>query len=322
MELYIEKDFLDNFYMDYQDGPIQEKVKTILSDYGSKTVFMDITVESQSDLEKLKSENPFFASLCGNDKVPVSVNSIEEHVFTKSNFEQTIIFMNEEQEWFKDAENKGAICFGFNGYKSGIKKIIDNLHFRIDLSEGFDGWDFLRKFNNINFNHITINDGYILNSVPRERITNNLIPILKNIISRSGIKIDLLTKEIINKNHHSDDPNRQEKIYKHVERTHRKLNSVLAHINFKFEVYLNNIIKKIDFHDRTISTNFTILECGRGFDLDRSIKSNSQIISESIFEKYTYNKLRRHQEMHSQLIKKHKGSNYSTLNFHMYPRSN
>lgn len=313
MELYIEKDFLDNFYMDYQDGPIQEKVKTILSDYGSKTVFMDITVESQSDLEKLKSENPFFASLCGNDKVPVSVNSIEEHVFTKSNFEQTIIFMNEEQEWFKDAENKGAICFGFNGYKSGIKKIIDNLHFRIDLSEGFDGWNFLKKFDNINYNIITITDGYILSGKDNKRINSDIINILRSFSNKHsvGVKIIILTKEL-NPLTYAEE-HKKEKAKKRFNLLNRELPN--NHVDFSIVLY--DINNDYDFHDRTILTNFSIIDCGKGFRLEHSKKSNSQIISETIFDKYTYNRLRRNIDMQNSYINKLKS--LKTNRFKMYP---
>jgi hypothetical protein len=120
MELYIEKEFLDNFYIEvdqYNLSSEQKIIISILSEYGDKTVFMDYEVTKPEDLEQLKNENEYFAFLCSGDKAPTEINSIEEHLFNFSDFKQTIVFMNDKKDWFQKAEKEGALCFYFGNYK-------------------------------------------------------------------------------------------------------------------------------------------------------------------------------------------------------------
>ena len=56
-----------------------------------------------------------------------------------------------------------------------IKNIIDQLHFRIDLSESFTDWNFLSKFHFLDFNTITISDRYILTDKDNQKIRVSLI---------------------------------------------------------------------------------------------------------------------------------------------------
>ena len=202
MELYIEKEFLDNFYIEVDQNnitPEQKIVISILSEYGDKSVFMDYQVTKPDDLEHLKIENEYFALLCSGDKAPNEINSIEEHLFKLSDFKQTIVFMNDKKEWFSKAQKEGALCFHFENYKSEISSIVNQFHFRLDLNEAFEGWGFLEIFKNLEFNQIRISDGYILSDKDRQKIDDNIIPILKNIISSKNenrIKIEILTKEL------------------------------------------------------------------------------------------------------------------------------
>ena len=141
---------------------LQKKISALFCEYGEKAVYMNIKINSLEDLTSLKNENEIFALICSNDKPPVPVDSLKDHLFDNSSFQQSIIFMNEEKEWFKEAINKGALCFSYDNYINEIQNIINHLHFKIDLSEDFSGWEFLQKFNIINFNNLIISDGYIL----------------------------------------------------------------------------------------------------------------------------------------------------------------
>lgn len=312
MDLYIDKEFLDNFYIVYEDKTIQKIVKTIFESYGNKEVFMDINVKSQVDLDKLGKVNPFFASICESDKAPVPVKSIKEHLFSKLNFDQTIVFMNKKQDWFQEANEKGALCFSFDNYQEKIKEIIDKLHFKIDLSETFEGWGFLLEFKKIPFNTVTISDGYILKK--DKVIEKNLIPILEALFFNKKIKtkVRILTKEVISG--YSTDAEIKNRAKNIVE----NLNSYFAGQHANFFIY-KNTHAKFDFHDRAICTNFWLLDSSRGFDLAWTKKSTSQIISETIFDKYTYNRLRRHRAMYDEYIKKLESPDFHSLNFYKHP---
>ena len=93
MELYIEKEFLDNFYLDYNNEnprPSQKILRTIFKDYGEKKCLLTYTVNSPAELENLKIENPFFAEIAEHFP-PLEINNIKYHYFNKSKAYQTII---------------------------------------------------------------------------------------------------------------------------------------------------------------------------------------------------------------------------------------
>ena len=309
MELYIEKEFLDNFYLDYSSKPIQEIVKEIFIRYGEKRVFIDFNSEN---FGKLDAENEFFA-LISNIIPPTPVNSIKEHLFSQSDFSQTIVFTNNEEDWFEAAGNKGALCFNFDNYQKKIKEIIDKLHFKIDLSEGFEGWEFLQKIKAIKYNELFVSDGYILSDKTNQRIEDNIIPILKSLVSdrNKNINIFILTKDL--------GPIKPEEKYKKekAKKRHLKLNSVFANYNTKFAILLNDFPFDFVLHDRNIATNFSLMDCGEGFNLIPYKASNSQIISETIFDKYTYDRLKNIKKQQIKYIEKLR--RLETLKFKMYP---
>jgi len=313
MDLFIEKEFLDNFYIEFDSLPIQNIVKLIFTEYGNKTVYMDVSIDNPEDLEKLKKDNIFFALFCSNDKVPIPTPSLEEKLLN-SDFSQTLVFTNDNKDWFEEAENNGALCFSFDNYEERIEVIISKLHFKIDLSEDFQGWNFIDVYKNIKYNYLSVSDGYILKDTNNQGIKYNLIPILKNFIcdTQRNIKITILTTEILNKKF-SDDQVRNK-----VKTIYTDLNRVFANYNVKFSIFKIDANTKFNFHDRTIFTNFSILESGVGFDLKKK-KSNSQIISETIFNKYTYNRLRRNRDEQISHINKLRSGSYNSINFYMYP---
>ena len=98
------------------------------------------------DFEHLKSENEFFA-LMGNTLPPIPVESIKRNNFLIIPlFNQVLVFMIEDKPLVRKAWQKGALCFCFDDYAKRHRGIIKQFHFRIDLSEGFKGWQFLEPF--------------------------------------------------------------------------------------------------------------------------------------------------------------------------------
>jgi hypothetical protein len=313
MELYIDKEFLDDFYIDFKNTEIQSILKRVFNEYGNKKVFMNVSIDSLEDLETLKLENELFALMCSNDKAPIPTGNIEEHLFNKSNFEQTLVFMKNEEIWFSKARDRGALCFCFKNFEKEIKNIIDQLHFRIDLSESFTDWNFLNKFQILDFNTITISDRYILTDKVNQKIDDNLIPVLKSFFlnKKAEIKIDILTKEL---NSISSSDNHKKETAKKII---TKLNRVFASSKGKFSIIMNDFPYHFVMHDRSIATNFSLLECGEGFNLIPFKASDSEIRSETIFDKYTYKRLKNIQQKQKEYTKRLKI--LDTVKFKMYP---
>ncbi len=314
MELYIEKEFLDNFYIDDNGSPIQEIVKSVFKDYGSKLVFIDTPFQDFADVEKLKKDNEIFALICSNDKIPFSVVSIKDHLFNKSNFAQTLVFVNEDKDWLEDAEIRGALCFTWKNYISKIESIELNYHKEIDLIDGFGGWQDLDKIKNLPSNEIIIDDPYILSN--HQKIKNNLFPLLKSLLNNKSSQINtiLLTKFI--------NPNKfrpVDTIKKEVKSIHRELNSHFAEYKVSFKSISTDPChsKNFNFHDRIILTNFLKIESGIGFDLIRIKQSNSAIRIDSIFNKRTYDRMQNLKKVYSDY--ESKIEKLESLNFKYYP---
>lgn len=307
MELYIERKFLNKFDKNYNNETIQKVVKEIFIEYGEKRVFIDFNLE---DFESLDNKNETFA-LISNTISPTPIDSIKEYLFSKSDFSQTIVFTNDLEDWFVDAENRGALCFCFENYQEKIKEIIEKLHFKIDLSENFLGWEFLNKFKAINYNELLVSDGYALSDKTNQKMTDNIIPILRNLVSNKNINISILTKDL--------NPIKPEEKYKKekAKKRHGKLKTAFADYKANFSIYISDFPFDFVVHDRNIATNFSLMDCGEGFNLIPYKASNSQIISETIFDKYTYKRLKNIKKQQTEYIEKLR--RLETLKFKMYP---
>jgi hypothetical protein len=299
MELFIDIDFLQDFQKDCDanpNNPIKKIVKNIVTNYGDKKVYINY---NENDFEKLKKEYEIFALIC-NTTVPNPIDSIEDAV-KKSKLAQTLIFTRNKKEWFFEIENRGALCFCIDNYEQNIKSIIDNLHFKIDLSEPLNGWRFLDVFKTINYNKIIIIDGYVLTDIKDQKMEENIIPILKKIVPnrKNNLPITFLIKDLDQKKniHFTAEKNKQNFKEKAIKKF-KKLKRFFPNEHIKFSIVnslLNNDLKrsseKFNMHDRNILTNFSVMDSGTGFNLLPHKLSNSQLISETIFEKYTYVRL-------------------------------
>jgi hypothetical protein len=306
MELFIEKEFLEDFEIDFDQNPIKEIVKEIITSYGDKRVYINY---NQNNFAVLKVEYEFFALIC-NTTVPLPVESIETSV-KKSNCLQTLVFTKKEESWHKEMESKGAWCFSFDNYQTKIKSLIDRINIKVDLSIDFNNWNTL-DFSTIPFNSVQITDGYILKD--EKNIKENLIPLIASFVNleKEKITIDLLVKEMGFK------MATEEKKKEFAKKQHGKLNSKFSKL-INLKIYLSNLISDIDLHDRTVVTNFSILDSGVGFSIVNKKISNSQMISSSIFEKYTYNRLRRLKPYHQKYINKLNSNSFQSLKFYKFP---
>ena len=295
MELYIEKAFLDNFFVHYSESTSSRSDKilhSILKEYGDVTWFIDVPIETQEDLENLKLENPFFAYRTGHFP-PIPIKNFQEHFFY-SDHRQTIILSEKERDWFNEAENKGALCFSLENYQDRIEQYVEQCSVRIDLFEKFPGWETLNFHNSLPYNEIIISDGYILSDKDGQKMEDNIIPLLDVLLKNAGkskpVNVKIITKEFNLKSGISE-----EKIKERVKKRYKQFKKTFKEKNVQFQVIRfdkASLPSKYDLHDRIICSNYHFIECGKGFNLMPPKISDSRIIAENIFDKFSYTTLK------------------------------
>lgn len=306
MHIYIEKEFLDNFYLDYNEqNSVKKMVYSLLTEYPETEWHID-----SENLEELKQENEIFAQKAIYF-MPIPVTSIKDSLFRNQDFRQTVVFTQDKKDWFTEAEKNGVLCFDFDSYEDKISKIINNCRYKIDLSEPFSGWNSISA--DIPFNKIIVNDSYILTNRNNQQMDNNIFPLLKALLQNkenNDVKVEVFTSDF-----NPPPPRTPQQIREKAEERKEVLENVFANYKVKFKIINNKVgvLGNYDFHDRTICNNFQIIECGKGFNLIPHTSSNSQIISETIFDKYTYKRLKNHLKMYDEYFSKLE--TIETLNF-------
>lgn len=280
MEIYIEKEFLDNFNSDYRHTEIYSLLRKVFIEYGNKKVFINYFTNSPEDLLKQQLENELLGFISKEDAAPTEVENIKEHLFNNSNFEQTLVFMQNKELWFDKAIERGALCFYFDNYEAKIKEILMICaSIKIDLSEKFPGWQSFKDLRFIPKNRILLNDKYILT---KNAIVRNYIPLVCSILAQNTkAKLEVYTDYL---NNHSFDQNAiYSNLCKEFEKTHSLDIEIIHLMQYPFK-----------FHDRILYSNFFIIECPIGFDFKEWEKSNSKLTVETIFDKFNYKRISNH----------------------------
>lgn len=305
MELFIEKEFLDNFYIEFDSSSQADNiVKSLITTYGDKKVFINF---KEHEFETLKSENEFFA-LISNTTIPIPVDDIQEAVKSHKS-EQTIILLENLKGWVNNEYFKNCLFLDRQSLVKRMNEIIESTHFKVDLSLPFLNWEvFKNEKLPATFFHIT--DGFLLKD---KQPKTNIIPLLKNLLIKNNLdyRVDFLFKEL-----YSYGKENQEK---EIQTVNGKLNSVFQNVNVKFRYYKSNLANSLDFHDRTILSNFSLIDSGVGFSLSKRKVSNSIVSGSSIFEKFTYDRMNRIKMQQLKLIKKFNENNFESKDFYKYP---
>ena len=280
MELYIEKGFVENFQKEFyleKATEIQKIIYSIFSEYPNLNWYLNASenfIEDNELLFKLSDINLSF-------KLDVDFNQLFVPEFIPKR--QTIVLAEETREWFPLLHERGVLCFSYDNYQKELNEFLIKTKFKVDLSDEENipiDWKCF-KYLNSNTNFVILSDPYILND--DEKIKKNLIPLLKENLNKSKkYEIFIITKI-------------DEKYEAGIDRKLKYINSQLA--NFEVKLFVFNIIKSIEnivFHDRILYSNFAITESGKGFNLFSRKPENSQIISNSIFEKYTFKRFNNH----------------------------
>lgn len=311
LNIYVEKEFLDDFYLEYDEekaSKVQTIVYRMLVDYPETTLFLNCEIDSIEQLQKLKIENPIIAAKSANSTAPQPVKSVKEEVLKQTDDKTSIVFTSEKQDWFDEAEKQGVLCFSYGNFEKEINEIINTYHYKIDLSENDFNWNKLKFIST--FNQIKINDNYISVDKDVQKIDENISLLLKNAIDN----YDRITNiEIYTKNLNPKQPGGDQQVEEAAQQKSQKLNRVFANYKAKFKI-INNSVSTVsfNFHDRMILTNFQIVDCGKGFNLIPHKASNSQIVSETIFELYSYKRLKNLASAHNKYFKKITRASFQT----------
>lgn len=324
MDLYIEKDFLDNFDLEYNEktaSPPQLVLYSIFKEYPEVNIYMDCDFNDIEKVESYQDSNRIFSAITKNETSRLNpFFSFDEFLKDepKISFDQILIFTHKTKEWFNKLKIKGVLCFSYDDYESKIQNIISKCReIRIDLS---DASNFPFSWNKIEIlqtllplNKIIINDSYLLR---KKHLEKNLYPLIKSISKNTATSkyfwSNIFPKQDQNKkephfNMHDFYILLKDK-YKSSEIKIIHNNGAYYDENLRKDEYFkdSNIQEKMrnfKFHDRLLYTNFYIIDCAIGFNFDTEKQSNSQIIIETIFEKYSYTRLKNHLKKMDDIIK-------------------
>ena len=162
-------------------------------------------------------------------------------------------------------------------------------------------------------NSVIFSENYILTETKGQKVDDNLIPLFRTILNEDSSKITtfIYTKDL------NPIRNEPEKIKEKARKIYNKLNREFAKCAVSYKIISSSYGFNINLHDRILLTNFMTVDCGLGFNLMPWKKSNSQIIFDTIFDKYTYKRMHglkkdyNEYELHLRKIE--------TLNFKYYP---
>ena len=277
MEIYIEKEVLEKLNNDFLSNNLslgQKSLREILTSYSEIKFCTNFSLDN-SELLKYKSENPLFNSITV-EALFQSFDSVNDFI-SKSGFKQLIIIDSNENYKNRDLiESKGGLYFTYDNYSEKIEEIIDCFHKKIDLSEKFVGWQQILNKTFLKFNEIIINDNYLINDI--NNINNYILPLVKSVKKQCNLNRIIFITDYLNH------PNYQK---------NTKLEILKKELRITNIEIIHNTFKGFSNHDRILYTNFLMIDCPIGFNqVDRL--SNSIITIETIFDKFTYNRRRRH----------------------------
>ena len=277
MEIYIEKEILEKLNKDFLSDNLtdgQKKMREFLESYDEIEFCTNVTFETL-EFETYKFENPLFNKIIEKSLVKSFV-TLNEFI-SKSTFKQSIIIDSKENYKNKDSiESKGGLYFTYDNYSEKIEEIIEHFHKKIDLSEQFFGWQQILNKTFLKINEIIINDNYLIKDI--NNINNYILPLVKSVKKQCNLNRIIFITDYLNHTNYQKETKLE--ILKKELRTSN------------IEIFHNNFIGFTN-HDRILYTNFLMIDCPIGFNQTNK-RSNSVISIETIFDKFTYNRRRRH----------------------------
>lgn len=303
MEVFVDKEFAEKYWeISIKDSIKENFEKEFLRHSNYFTV-----ITNYSDFEEIKKSEEatyFFEILLEYQVADIVFQPylLDRECITDclANGDFKILFINSNQIEKKELEERyGYKIIQSSDLEEDWNRFITNGSIRKSLSlpvdfldeDSFNGWKDLSFIGNTPLNSVVIVDKYILADKSAGRITDNLIPLLEQLIPEDYIgelSIVILSEEILT--------NQNASLKEKAKKVHNLLNSRFSKyksISFKFSIVkYNKAIYSHDIipiHERFIYTNYYTIHCGKGYGLfngKNRINSDADITVSFNFQRF------------------------------------
>lgn len=279
--IYIEKEFLDNFNLNWNKLKYGEEIYNLLTsfadvdiyhNYDTNDDFIDIEINHIGSIIAAKGHVKIIKSVFSFDSIYQKIDKPIKILFTSNRFNSPNI--------------NNFLCFNKDNIDEKWHEISKKLNWKVALDDNTerieidDYWHLLKDFE---INELILMDKYIL--------SNNFIDwFIGNYIKKFNInKLDftlLAQLESITNNP-----------YNSGKEISQALKNKLNLSNFKFLEITTGTKISYYFHDRILISNFFLIEIGAGFSrLKNNYDINTVLHCNSIFDEFTYKRIRRLKE--------------------------
>lgn len=336
MEIILDKDFATNYFSAEQtDTHIWKNFKKF---FLKKVRYFKLVTNYSSFEEMRKDEfGLYFLELFADKLTTVEYNQIsstpkwiENHIREKGGFRIYLVEF--------DVKNCAHFRsnFGYEFISTKNLEVIWKKYLTKEIEKSvdappdpndetlFNSWRDLKTVSLSPTNSIIIVDKYILCDKQTQRIQDNLIPALANIIPENyhgQLDIIILSEEIVSNQKTRSTEEKAKEVYDQI----RGSLSNLKSINFKLKILIHSkAFYPNDFmslHDRLIYTNYYTIESGQGFNLfngKQRLCANSKVQIHFNFQPFYMKVLPRHIESLKKYIDKLKRVEVHNM-FKYYP---
>ena len=292
MNLFVEAEFILDFEITFDENRAtigQSTLFRIFKEYTELEIYFD----DESLL--IKEESLIFNLITDNQPNYSAIGSFEEYFITNKLLpEQTLILTKATISNKALIESNGGICLTWDNFEERIKFIFDSLHQEYLLAENeFSSWTLLNKFSLLPIKKVIIEDPYILSDSFNQKITENLIPLISNLLEGQTTRSPLYiyTSEVINSNEVKQNITLEKAIKKRYNLLLSRLSKYVNQV-----VFIESNVSKKEYyqHDRYLYTSYGLISVGEGFNLLPLTPSNSSVVFSTVFDKGTFKKHKAH----------------------------
>lgn len=298
MTIYIDKVFFDEFNCrnDLDDEIVQDFRKFFFKKVRGVEIVINLT--SRDELKKLSQQQELY-----NDLLEINPSSIVKPNWKTEVLNDKSIFTGNPIKLFLlgNADNcevfESIYGYLFINNKNLLEKwspvrwnrdIVELTTGNIENEFTFNSWQILGK-EVLPCNELMILDLYILEDNPNQRLSNNLIPLIrqfaKNYRNDRKLNVTIISDRIL------DSPDEEKyrslaKAFNYINENIPNLKVIIIHYN---KEKIRREIRATDFnpeHDREIYTNYLKLKCGSGWNIfrdDGTVNHRTTINIQSLF---------------------------------------